>query len=339
MGNWYSGGKLMLFSRLPLHAAVALVALTRCAIGQSADAPRPQIDVPMTILAEPQSEVSIELKVGPTAALPRNAFVRLKGVPAAIRLSDGHSVTPGVWAIPLFALGKLRAIVPADVSGRSELTATLLDIDGGTLAETSFSLVITPSSFAQRSPAVTPPPPPPVPAERPKPVIEQPTAQAPVPPPAAIDDAAATKPAMSAPQPPVPQVATIAPPVLTPPQPAPPAAAVTSPPAPAPAPAPAAPALSIEEQMRLEGWLATGDRAMLQGNVVHARQFYERVAERGLALAAFKMAETYDPVELEKLGVVGLAPDKPMARRWYERAKQLGDIRAENRLRRLDGRP
>ena len=47
------------------------------------------------------------------------------------------------------------------------------------------------------------------------------------------------------------------------------------------------------------------------------------------------LAATYDAAELSRLGVRGLQPDRAVARRWYERARQLGAAEAEQRLRRL----
>jgi hypothetical protein len=36
--------------------------------------------------------------------------------------------------------------------------------------------------------------------------------------------------------------------------------------------------------------------------------------------------------------VVGMQPDRELARRWYERARELGAPEAERRLRRLSGK-
>jgi TPR repeat protein len=49
------------------------------------------------------------------------------------------------------------------------------------------------------------------------------------------------------------------------------------------------------------------------------------------------LAATYDPAELQRLGALGLKADREAARRWYERALQLGAAEAAERLRRLGG--
>ena len=47
------------------------------------------------------------------------------------------------------------------------------------------------------------------------------------------------------------------------------------------------------------------------------------------------LADTFDAQELARLGVRGIQPDPNKARRWYERAQQLGAGDAEERLRRI----
>jgi TPR repeat protein len=63
---------------------------------------------------------------------------------------------------------------------------------------------------------------------------------------------------------------------------------------------------------------------------------FDRAAEAGEAAAAFALAETYDPVALRRLRLRGgIAPDVALARRWYEKARDLGSIAAPERIVRL----
>lgn len=79
-----------------------------------------------------------------------------------------------------------------------------------------------------------------------------------------------------------------------------------------------------------------GEAHMADGNVSAARLMFERAADVGLAQAAMALAGTFDADELARLSVRGgIQPDAKEARRWYERALQLGDAEAEPRLRRL----
>jgi TPR repeat protein len=78
-----------------------------------------------------------------------------------------------------------------------------------------------------------------------------------------------------------------------------------------------------------------GDEQLAEGGVAQARLLYERAAEAGLAEGAMALAATYDAAELGRLGVRGMQPDATAAKRWYERAQQLGAVEAAQRLRRL----
>jgi TPR repeat protein len=98
-----------------------------------------------------------------------------------------------------------------------------------------------------------------------------------------------------------------------------------------------APALEDAERARAAHVLALGEAYLADGNVVAARDFFERAAEAGLPAAALRMAATYDPVELERLNAHGVAPDLALARKWYERARALGAPEAAERLARLGG--
>jgi hypothetical protein len=155
--------------------------------------------------------------------------------------------------------------------------------------------------------------------------------------------------------------------------------------------------LSDEE---IAGLVADGRRLMAAGDVPNARLVLQQAAEAGNATATLELGATYDPIELEKLGVLDLArrpvvpstipplgpttvtskgfpgapaapgeaagprvqeattapgaipvqtapaqqaappsaalvPDIAMARKWYQKAKDLGSTEAADRLERL----
>jgi TPR repeat protein len=82
--------------------------------------------------------------------------------------------------------------------------------------------------------------------------------------------------------------------------------------------------------------MKNGADMMTNRDVAGARLLYMRAAEAGDALAAFALAETYDPLVLRKLNARGgIAPDVALARGWYERARDLGSATAPERLERL----
>jgi hypothetical protein len=271
--------------RLAGSAALFLACALSAHPGAAQRSETPTVAVPPTIVAEPASQTSLTITVGPAGRLPANSFVRVRGLPSSVSLTEGHAIAPGSWAIPLVGLANLKAIVPAGVSGRSEIIVQLIGVDGTMFAESRAALVVGPSTI------VAPPPP----AEK------KAAAAAPSPPPAA-----------------------------------------TPPPAPAAVRAdrarPRAPQLPPEEQQRAERMVAQGDRHLEQGNIGAARLFFQRAAEAGLALAAIRLAATYDPSELARLHAQGVRPDREEARRWYEKARELGAPEAEERLARLGGR-
>ena len=80
-------------------------------------------------------------------------------------------------------------------------------------------------------------------------------------------------------------------------------------------------------------------RELLQNNdVAAARLIFKRLAETGLAEAAFNLAQTYDPDFLKTIPTAGLEPDPPLARQWYERAAAMGDAAAASRISELNAR-
>jgi hypothetical protein len=101
------------------------------------------------------------------------------------------------------------------------------------------------------------------------------------------------------------------------------------------APAPAMPESAAEQRARAERLLARGEAYLANGNIMGARDFFERAADAGLAAGALQLASTYDRVELTRLKVQGVKPDVELARKWYQRARDLGATGAAELLMRL----
>ena len=99
---------------------------------------------------------------------------------------------------------------------------------------------------------------------------------------------------------------------------------------------PEPPALpSAEEKAHAESALTLGEKYFVDGRVLVAREFFRRAVDAGLAAGALRLAATYDPLELKRLQVQGIVPDRALARRWYQRARELGAPEAEERLAKL----
>ena len=264
----------------------ALVALSNMAvIFTGADHPAnaqksgtPTIEVAEIISGEAATQVSFPIRVAPAASVPPNSFVRVRGLPPMVALSDGYSIAPGVWAIPLRALPGLKMLLPVGAEQRADVAVSLVTADGWVLVEARSTLVVKPPPRGQSLPqpetpvSIVPTPPPPVPAQRQERG------------------------------------------------------------APPPFPAPTVLSEVQERALRLK---EKGDEQLAQGLIAPARLLYERAAELGLAQAAMALAATYDESELTSPNLRGVSPDAKEAKRWYERARQLGASDADQRLRRL----
>ena len=237
-----------------------------------------------TLPAEPASQTPLVIGVGPTGALPKGCFIRVRGLPPMAALSEGHSIAPGSWAVPIAALPNLKITLPTATAGNSEIFITLVAIDGAVLAEAKSVLMV-----ATQQPAFGPPPG--------KTVAPLSILRA-GPPAAGAPDATEGAPGSLAPN-------------------------------------AAAGKLSTAARERALRLVKKGDEELAEGGVAQARLLYERAADAGLPEGAMALAATYDAAELGRLGVRGLQPDPAAAKRWYERAQQLGSTEAAQRLRRL----
>jgi hypothetical protein len=92
--------------------------------------------------------------------------------------------------------------------------------------------------------------------------------------------------------------------------------------------APIQPPLSAE----VTGLLAKGDMLMKTGDLIIARQFYNRAFQMGAAEGAMGVAKTYDPTVYAEMKVQGITPDAAKAAEWYEKAKQAGVTEADAAL-------
>jgi hypothetical protein len=249
-----------------------------------------QIAVATAILAKPASLTPLPIQIGPQEDVPRNSFIRLRGMPPTVSLTEGYAIGPGSWAVPLIGLPTLKANVPVGISGRSELIITLVAIDGTLLAEARTTLVVEPGATI-------------APVERTRPE-QMPTSS--LTPPASLRAESHRK-------------SLVAPQIRE---------------------------LSAEQRSGAEKLLAQGMRYLEQGNIEIARQFFHRAANAGLAEGAMRLAATYDPTELARLGVLGVVADRAEALKWYERARELGAPEAADGSpakpasdQRQDGRP
>jgi hypothetical protein len=282
-------------SQATLAVAMATALLLECApiaapqaLAQSGG--KPGINVATVILAEPAVETPLPILIGPAEAIPQQTFLRIRGLPGSATLSEGHSIAAGAWAIPLTGLPRLKILAPMGASGRSEITISLVAIDGRILNEVKATLLIAPAALI----------------------------------------AGGGQPAAGASS----NTASLGPPTIS----------VPSPPSrlqldPRP-PAPTGPQLSPEDRDQALRFMKRGDESMVAGNIAVARLFYQKAAELAWAQGAFALAATFDPNELARWNVIGgIQPDREVALKWYEKARELGAAEAAERLQRLGAVP
>jgi hypothetical protein len=249
---------------------VCTVTLSGAVVGQGSNRPHISIDVAPTIVAAPAAQTPLAIEIRPREVLPRNSFVRLRGLPPAVALTEGYAIGPGSWAVPLSGLSALKVNVPTDLSGRTEIVITVVGMDGVVLAEAKAAVVF------GRLPILAP-------SENMQKALRF-----------QLEDKADPK-------------------------------------------ALPAPRRSAKDKARAENLLARGEASLANGNVEIARQFFLRAVDAGLAAAALRLGATYDPTELARLKARGIAADRALARKWYERAKDLGAAEAMDRLAKLGG--
>jgi hypothetical protein len=120
-----------------------------------------------------------------------------------------------------------------------------------------------------------------------------------------------------------------------------PAPSKRAPVAPSPAPAKrAAPEPSQTPQMSgmQHTLLDRGDAMLRLGDVSAARMLFSRAAESGIAFAALKMANTYDPAFLAEHNLRGIKADRAEAEAWCRKAQSMGEPLAKEYLAGLERR-
>ncbi len=259
-----------------------------------------EISASAILLVEPAVETPFPIELSATSSVPKQAFVRIRGLPSAAVLSEGHAIKAGNWAVPLAGLKNLKVTVAAGSEGRFQVLVALVLVDGAVVRETEITLA----------------------------VISAPNTGT-LPPQRQVNSASlGATPAMPS-NPPASMLST-PPSRLTPEREAPAAA----PPNPT-----SNPQFKTEDRERALKYMQRGDDSLGAGNVTMARLFYQRAAEAGWAPGALALAGTYDPAELARLRVMGgVDPDRAVAQKWYEKARELGSTQAAERLLKLGGR-
>lgn len=98
---------------------------------------------------------------------------------------------------------------------------------------------------------------------------------------------------------------------------------------PADSAAPAGPAADTQSLLQ------RADVHIRNGRLSEARELLEQAARLGSGVAALTLGAMYDPTRVAEFGNLGVQADPTLARAWYERAKALGVVEANDRLSEL----
>ncbi|MDX2203831.1 MAG: hypothetical protein NW223_13850 [Hyphomicrobiaceae bacterium] len=100
------------------------------------------VTVPKVTSVEAPSQTPLAISIAPAASVPRNSFLRLRGLPPMAALTEGYAIAPGSWAVSLAAAANLKVSVPVGAEGRADIAIALVSVDGIVLAETQTTLLI-----------------------------------------------------------------------------------------------------------------------------------------------------------------------------------------------------
>ncbi len=81
--------------------------------------------------------------------------------------------------------------------------------------------------------------------------------------------------------------------------------------------------------------LQRADLYIRNGRLSESRELLEQAAKLGSGVAALTLGAMYDPARVAQFGNLGVQADPTLARAWYERAKDLGVVEANDRLSEL----
>jgi hypothetical protein len=135
---------------VPILAIAAFLAGQAPVRGQGSGA---SINTPKLIHVEPAAQSAFPVPVAQAEALPRNVFLRIRGLPSSATLSEGRQIVGGSWAVPLSALSTLTILVPAGSDGEAEITMSLETVDGRVLTAAKSTLLIAPASTLADDPS------------------------------------------------------------------------------------------------------------------------------------------------------------------------------------------
>lgn len=306
-------------SRLPsLRDERSLLETPTGGQAETATAPAPAAaDTALQILAA--HEIAVEagldgrLPIANDAAqaLPKGAYLVVRGVSVDSKLSHGIAIGPEVWLVDGADVGSVAFQSKTGVAARHTLTLQLVSGDGRLLAEDRLLVETQPAKPLEPTTVVATSMPSLDVARAAPMVILPPAADEPTQPDLTVVAAPSAMPVQTESTPAKLAALAETPSAIE-------TAALT-------APAPAKPAPPLASGKAVEAALARGRRMLELGNIAVARPLLERAATSGSAAAALLVGNSYDANWLKRNGALGIAADAALARKWYGQAQHLGN--------------
>ncbi len=252
-------------------------------------------------------------------------LVSIAGVPEGARLSAGVDTGAGSWLVAPRRLNGLTIRLPAGAPSAFTLEAQLLDSNARTPQSAKGTFTVrsgqpgeaAPVTFAENAPA-------PVARQTQPASSNYPFTTQTLSPPASAGTAGGQ---------PAAQESGFRAQTVTPPAPLQRQAGLT------PLPAPFASTTAVPRRSTLrpevEDLIREGNKRMREGDIVEARQFYQRAVAFGDPEAALAMGRSYDPIYFARIEKKNADPDAAKAFDWYKRALDAGGsqtamVRIEN---------
>jgi hypothetical protein len=105
------------------------------------------LNVASTIIAQPSSQVTVQVRIDPLDEIPGGGILQFRGLTSGISLSEGKAVAGGAWIVPVARTSNLKVFVAPDVSGMREISISLVGLDETILAEARTTLIIGPDPW------------------------------------------------------------------------------------------------------------------------------------------------------------------------------------------------
>jgi hypothetical protein len=102
------------------------------------------IQVPAILKVDAGTEAAVPVELVPPTAVPSQAMLLIRGIPASATLNSGRHFPSGVWAVKPSAVPKLRIATPEDASEDVHLIFSLVTLDGDYVSNVLARLIVAP---------------------------------------------------------------------------------------------------------------------------------------------------------------------------------------------------